>query len=224
MINFRGILVNFLPAGSTENQGTILVLVLSIVLTATLVIVWRGDWDASTDRFPRQVLATLIVAMFTGFHNHIHGATLLIVPALAVIAGYRTRDPLIGLFGLAVFLPTFVFCLLVMPRFAAWVLMVLMACMYGLICLEPRRRLAPWLRPHTEVDHLPPCDSGTTLHRRSLISTSRTIVPEVASVMAGRSVCPQDSVESKRGVPIDMLSPLDRPVRGLANFVGLWPA
>ena len=155
MINFRGILVNLLPAGCTENQGMILVLVLSIVLTATLVIVWRGDWDAPSDRFPRQVLATLIVAMFTGFHNHIHGATLLIVPALAVIAGYRTRDPLIGLFALAVFLPTFVFCLLVMPRFAAWVLMGLMASMYGLICVELRRQSRPWLRPHTEADILP---------------------------------------------------------------------
>jgi len=136
MINFRGILVNLLPAGCTENQGKILVLVLSIVLTTTLMIVWRGDWDASTDRFPRQVLATLIVAMFTGFHNHIHGATLLIVPALAVIAGHRQRDPLFGLFALTVFLPTFVFCLLVMPRFAAWTLMGLMASIYGLICGE----------------------------------------------------------------------------------------
>jgi hypothetical protein len=155
MINFRGILLNILPASFTEMHGKILVLVLSIVLTATLVIVWRGIWETSSDRFPRQVLATLIVAIFTGYHNHIHGATLLIVPALAVIADDRKRDPLIGLFALTVFLPTVVFSLLVAPRFAAWILMGLMASMYGLICVEPCGQSRPRMRSCTEAHPLP---------------------------------------------------------------------
>jgi hypothetical protein len=98
--------------------------------------------------------------MFTGFHNHIHGATILIVPALAVIAGYRKRDPLIGLFALTVFLPTFVFCLLVLPRFAAWTLIGLMASMYGLICVEFLRQSRPWSRLHTEAQLLPSAMPG----------------------------------------------------------------
>jgi hypothetical protein len=160
MINFRGILVNLLPAGCTETQGTVLVLALSLALAASLVIVWRGDWDPSSERFPRQLLATLIVAMLTGFHNHIHGATLLIVPALALLAGPRNEDPLIGLIALTAFLPTFVLCLLILPRFAAWALMGLMAIGYGLICVEFHRQSRPWLRLHTRAEPVPSGSQG----------------------------------------------------------------
>jgi hypothetical protein len=142
MINFRGILVNLLPAGCTESQGKILVLVLSGLLTASLVMVWRGRWDTSADRFPRQVLATMIVAMFTGFHNHIHGATLLIVPALALIARDRSSHCLTGLFVLSLFLPTYIFLMTGIlhatgtPMYAGWTLMALMTYMYVVICVE----------------------------------------------------------------------------------------
>jgi Glycosyltransferase family 87 len=144
MINFRGILANLLPVGCSETQGMVLLLVLSVLLIMSLAVVWRSPWEACSNRFPRQVLATMIAAMFTGFHNHIHGATLLIVPALAVIARDRSRDPLSFLFTMCLFLPTWVFSAAFTPRFAGWALMFLMACAYVLIFTEALRQTGLW--------------------------------------------------------------------------------
>jgi Glycosyltransferase family 87 len=139
MINFRGILVNLLPVGYSENQGTILVLALSAALTLSLVVVWRGEWDPRSDRFPAQMLATLIVTMFTGFHNHTHGATLLIVPMLAIMAHGKTRGPFQDLLLLMIFLPTYVSLSSNSFTYAAWSLVGIMACYYGVILAELRK-------------------------------------------------------------------------------------
>src|SRR5262249_5729465 len=77
MINLRGILVTVLPEDFGESEGTMLVLGLSLAYILSLLVVWRGRWDTKSTRFPHQMLATLIVATLTGFHNHIHGALLL---------------------------------------------------------------------------------------------------------------------------------------------------
>ncbi len=103
MINFRGLLVNILPESWSEDQGTAAVLGLFTAMALSLIVVWRGPWDPRVDRFPRQMLATLIVAMFAGFHNHIHGATLLIVPMLATLGRRRDADPLPAFFALLIF-------------------------------------------------------------------------------------------------------------------------
>ena len=62
-------------------------LVLSAAMTFSLIPVWAGPREPRGDRFPRQMLATMIVAVFASFHSHIHAATLLIVPMLAVPPG-----------------------------------------------------------------------------------------------------------------------------------------
>ena len=85
MINFRGLLVQLLPESWSEDQATRVVLALSAAMMLSLVAVWRGPWGPRSDRFPRQMLATMIVAVFTSFHSHIHAATLLIVPLLAAL-------------------------------------------------------------------------------------------------------------------------------------------
>ncbi|HZW31552.1 MAG TPA: glycosyltransferase family 87 protein [Isosphaeraceae bacterium] len=136
MINFRGILVRLLPEGCSEAQGTALVLVLSVLLVPSLVVVWRGSWDPRADRFPRQMLATLIVALLSGFHSHIYAAALLIVPLLAELA--RDREPASsrGPFLVLLYLPTFVILCTDNSRFAAWSLIAVMAWVYGVILAE----------------------------------------------------------------------------------------
>ena len=71
--------------------------------------VWRGPWAAGEPRFDRQLLATMLVTMLASFHNHAHGATLLVAPALAVLAGGAAGPVLGALLFLAVFLPDAVF-------------------------------------------------------------------------------------------------------------------
>jgi Glycosyltransferase family 87 len=136
MINFRGILVTLLPEGYGENQGTIVVLALSAALTISLIVVWRGRWDPFADCFPWQMLATLIVAMLTGFHNHIHGATLLIVPMLAAITRNRRPGPLQDLLLLVIFLPMYVILFSGSLMYSSWSLTGVMACFYGVILVE----------------------------------------------------------------------------------------
>jgi hypothetical protein len=77
--------------------------------------------------------------MFTGFHNHIHGATLLIVPMLAAIRRDRKPDLLQDLVLLAIFLPTYVIVFSGSLTYSAWSLMGVMAWLYGVSFAESCR-------------------------------------------------------------------------------------
>ncbi len=142
MINFRGILVHLLPETCGEEQATRLVTALSAALVLSLVAVWRGPWDSRSERFPRQVLATVIVTLVASFHSHVHGATLLIVPMLAAMRTRREPDPLASLYVLSIFVPTFAVAYDGRLELCAWLLVALMAGLYALVLVElaPGRR------------------------------------------------------------------------------------
>jgi Glycosyltransferase family 87 len=86
MISWRGLLLNTLPAEVGDAWGAALSLALSALTAGVLVAVWRGPWAPRSPRFPVQLLATTLVTMLAAFHNHSHGATLVLAPALAVAA------------------------------------------------------------------------------------------------------------------------------------------
>ncbi len=60
----------------------------------SLVVVWQGPWDPAGPKFPIQMLATLLVTMLASYHNHIHGAALLVVPGMALWARGGGPSPL----------------------------------------------------------------------------------------------------------------------------------
>ena len=91
MINWRGVLAGFLPPDVPDRMGMALTVALSLLTTASLLIVWRGAWDPGGARFPAQMLATVIVMMLASFHNHIHSAVILLVPGMAAAARRRRR-------------------------------------------------------------------------------------------------------------------------------------
>jgi hypothetical protein len=136
MINFRGVLIHLLPESFGEGPSTRLVMALSAALVLSLVAAWRGPWDARSDRFPRQVLATVVVTLMASFHSHIHGATLLIVPLLAAMRTRREPDPLVNLYLLLVFVPTFSVAYDGRLDHCAWLLVVLMAGLYAEVVVE----------------------------------------------------------------------------------------
>jgi hypothetical protein len=82
MISWRGLLYTLLP-GLTPAQGTILTLALSAGTVALLPLIWRGPWRPDDPSFPRRILASLLVNMLASFHNQLHGAALVLIPALA---------------------------------------------------------------------------------------------------------------------------------------------
>jgi hypothetical protein len=86
MISWRGLLLNVLPASLPDALGLAVSAALSAATASALPIIWRGRWDPRAARFPIQMLATLLVTMLASFHNHIHGATLLLVPGMVLAA------------------------------------------------------------------------------------------------------------------------------------------
>ena len=90
MINWRGLLANFLPADVSDVTGQRLTLLLSILTIATLPLIWQGPWRPSVPRFAIQMLATVIVMMLGSYHNHIHSGALLLVPGLAAAANQNS--------------------------------------------------------------------------------------------------------------------------------------
>jgi hypothetical protein len=86
MICWRGLLLNVLPASVPDTVGLALSMGLTALTASTLLVVWRGAWDPQTPRFGPRLLATMLVTMLASFHNHIHGATLLVVPAMVLAA------------------------------------------------------------------------------------------------------------------------------------------
>jgi hypothetical protein len=149
MINIRGILVNVLPHSVGDDLGKLLVVFLSILLTSSLLWIWSGPWNPTSEAFSRQVLATLIVAMFTGFHNHIHGASLLVVPMLVLLNRGDESRLLQEVILLAIFAPTLVIVITGSLPLASWTLMFFMATCYGVLLIQTDRQ--PTLIPQIAV-------------------------------------------------------------------------
>jgi hypothetical protein len=164
MINFRGLLAHLLPETWSEPQGTRAVYALSAAMMLGLVPIWRGPWDPRAGRFPRQVLATMIVALFASFHTHVHAATLLIVPMLAALRTRRETDPLLNLLALLIFLPTFSVAFDGIIEHCSWILMALMALTLGVMLVElrrsPRRALPRAARPSAMARAAAPAYNG----------------------------------------------------------------
>jgi dolichol-phosphate mannosyltransferase len=108
MINWRGLLVNFLPLWVSEAQARSLTLGLSALTACSLAVIWKGPWQPASPRFALQMLATWLVTMVATYHNHIYGATLLLVPAMVLWAREvgACPAPLPVLLGLGLVGPT----------------------------------------------------------------------------------------------------------------------
>lgn len=127
MINWRGLLVNFLPPGASESLGLQLTLALSVITAGTLPVIWRRGWgDPTGEHFAARFLATMIVTMLVSFHNHIHGAALLLVPGMALAARGGGPRPLPSLFLASLYVPLAVFSLTGSTRLVAWTFLALM--------------------------------------------------------------------------------------------------
>ena len=105
MINWRGLLVEILPLWVPEAQAKGLTLLLSALTACSLAAVWRGRWDPTGPKFAMQMLATLLVTMIATYHNHLHGAALLIVPCMVLWARGGGPSPLPLLLRLGLFRP-----------------------------------------------------------------------------------------------------------------------
>jgi hypothetical protein len=87
--NWHGLLVNLLPRAG-ERDGYLLTLALSLATMSAVPVIWRGPWRPNGPRFAAQMLATTAVTLLASFHGYIHGAALLVPPALAAMAEQAT--------------------------------------------------------------------------------------------------------------------------------------
>lgn len=84
MISWRGAVAS-LGTGLSEHQGIAITALLTLATLPALLIVWRGDWRPGNDRFAARMLATGILTALVGYDMHIHGAVVLVVPAMVLL-------------------------------------------------------------------------------------------------------------------------------------------
>jgi hypothetical protein len=133
MINWRGLLLNVLPASVPESVCVWLTMLLSAITAATLLVIWRGRWEPQRPEFARRMLATLLVTMLVSPHSHSHGATLLLVPGLALLAHGAAPRPLPQLLYAGLFAPTIVFAATFSSVGVAFLFIALMVTALGAI-------------------------------------------------------------------------------------------
>jgi hypothetical protein len=147
MINWRGLLANFLPADVSDRTGQLVTAILSIATVAVLPLVWRGGWSARSDRFPTQMLATVIVMMLASYHNHSHSASLLLVPGMAVAARRDNPRWLVPILVGGLYAPVVVYFVTASMLYVIWLLIALMLAALGIIVrdelMSPDRGAAP---------------------------------------------------------------------------------
>ncbi len=127
MIGWRGLLLNVLPPSIPDSQGKLVSLVLSGLTVASLLVVWRRRWDPTGPRFAAQMLATILVTMLACFHNHPHGATLLLAPAMILMAQGGGTPSICRFILASLYLPTLLFSITYSPELVATLLSLLMA-------------------------------------------------------------------------------------------------
>jgi hypothetical protein len=136
MISWRGLLVSALPETVTESQGTIATFALSALTALTLLPIWRGRWHPAASSFAPRVLATVIVTLLASFHSHIHGAALLVVPAIALAAQGGGPRYVQSAMRLALLVPMFIFTPSLATGAISFIFIVLMLLALGSILLR----------------------------------------------------------------------------------------
>lgn len=184
MINVRGVLVNLLPESWTDPTGASITLAVSAALCLGLIPIWSGRWEPGSRRFSIQWLATILVTLMAGYHNHIHSASLLVVPMLAVVASGPVPPVLATTAMAAVVVPTYLFCVTGVPKYSAWTLFGLMFAGYGWCVaraissrsavVRPRRESFAGDWPPAHSPHLKPWDAP-----EATISRPIPLLPEV---------------------------------------------
>ncbi len=89
MINWRALLIDLFPSISPTLGSTLMWTLGGITALASL-LAWRGEWDPTSPRFPRQMLVLTIATLIASPHSHIHGAVLLLAPLSLLLA--RTTE------------------------------------------------------------------------------------------------------------------------------------
>lgn len=85
MLGWRSLILTLLPRlGAIPSLGV--VALLSLLSLGLLPLIWRGEWEPTSHRFARQLLATFAITLLVAYHSQPHGAALLIVPGSLVVA------------------------------------------------------------------------------------------------------------------------------------------
>ena len=106
MMNWRAIVLAARP-GIDEQLGLVLVWALSLLTMLASLLLWRGKWDPDAPSFGARFCALTLGALVGSYHNHLHGAALLIVPMAAAWASPTVKDTTRLALWAATYAPTF---------------------------------------------------------------------------------------------------------------------
>ncbi len=85
MMNWHSVLINLFPTMS-ESVGNSLTWALMFASLGLLPLIWKGSWNPTSRGFPNQMLATMVIALIASSHSYVHGAVLLLVPGVTIMA------------------------------------------------------------------------------------------------------------------------------------------
>jgi hypothetical protein len=106
MMNWRAIVLAARP-GIDEHLGLTLVWGLSLLTMLASLLLWRGKWDPDSPSFGARFCALTLGALIGSYHNHLHGAALLIVPIAAAWASPMINNATRVALWAAIYVPTF---------------------------------------------------------------------------------------------------------------------
>jgi hypothetical protein len=106
MMNWRALVLAARP-GIDEQFGLALVWGLSLVTMLAGLLVWRGKWDPDAPSFGPKFCVLTLGALLGSYHNHYHGAALLIVPIAAAWASPTVTSVTRVTLWAAIYVPTF---------------------------------------------------------------------------------------------------------------------
>jgi hypothetical protein len=106
MMNWRALVLAARP-GIDEQLGLILVWALSLLTMLAGLLVWRGKWDPDAPSCRARFCALTLGALLGSYHNHFHGAVLLVVPVAAAWASPTVKSTTRLALWAAIYIPTF---------------------------------------------------------------------------------------------------------------------
>jgi hypothetical protein len=106
MMNWRALVLAARP-GIDEHLGLALVWSLSLLTMLAGLLVWRGKWDPDAPSFGPRFCVLTLGALLGSYHNHFHGAALLIVPVAAAWASPTVKSGTRVALWAAIYIPTF---------------------------------------------------------------------------------------------------------------------
>jgi hypothetical protein len=109
MVNWRSVVL-FLRPGIGDPAGNVLTALLSILMAASTIVLWRTGWKEGWVDFPAKMTTLWIATILTSYHSHAYGAAILVAPLAETWTTPSASRPFKLLLLIGAYVPTLILC------------------------------------------------------------------------------------------------------------------